>query len=84
MVNFGALSGFLMLHLSVIVHFMWYQKSRDWLWHLLVPLIGFVIIAYVMFNMALAAKVAGIGWLVVGVVALITFKWTRSQATLPA
>lgn len=41
MVNFGALTGFLMLHLSVIVHFMWRQKSTQWAQHLLVPLIGF-------------------------------------------
>jgi amino acid transporter len=84
MVNFGALSGFLMLHLSVIVHFTWRQKSRDWLWHLLVPLTGFAIIGYVLLNMAVQAKVAGIAWLMVGIVALMALRRTSRQATFPA
>jgi len=67
MVNFGALTGFLMLHLSVMVQFMWRQKSKDWLRHLLAPLIGFLIIAYVLLNMASLAKLAGIAWLTVGI-----------------
>jgi amino acid transporter len=84
MVNFGALVGFLMLHLSVIVHFVWRQKSRAWAKHLFVPLIGFVIIAYVLVNMALPAKIAGIAWLAVGIVALIGFRLSGERATLPA
>jgi amino acid transporter len=84
MVNFGALTVFLMLHLSVIVHFIWRQKSRDWLRHLLVPLIGFAIVAYVLLNMALQAKVAGVAWLMVGIVALVAIKRSSRQATLPA
>jgi amino acid transporter len=83
MVNFGALTGFLLLHLSVIVHFMWREKSRDWLRHLLVPLIGFAIIAYVLLNMALQAKIVGISWVVVGVAALIALKLSSRQAALP-
>ena len=81
MVNFGALSGFLMLHLSVIVHFTWRRKSRDWLWHLIVPLVGFAIIGYVLLNLAVQAKVAGIAWLMVGIVALMAL---RRAATFPA
>jgi amino acid transporter len=70
LVSFGALVGFLFLHLSVIVHFMWRQKSRHWPKHLLVPLIGSAITVYVLINMALPAKIAGISWLVIGVVAI--------------
>ncbi len=84
MINFGALTGFLMLHLSVIVHFMWRQRSTQWIKHLLVPLIGFVIIAYVLLNMALPAKIAGIVWLFVGIIALIGLKVSGKRATLPA
>jgi amino acid transporter len=84
MVNFGALSGFLILHLSVIFHFIWRQRSRDWLRHLLVPLIGFAIIAYVLLNMAVDLKIAGIAWLMAGIIMLITLKWTSREATLPA
>jgi amino acid transporter len=82
MVNFGALSGFLMLHLSVIVHFTWRRKSRDWLWHLIVPLVGFAIIGYVLLNLAVQAKVAGIAWLMVGIVALMALRRTSDISGL--
>src|SRR5262249_48563669 len=81
LVNFGALTGFLLLHLTVIVHFIWRQKSKQWLKHLLVPLIGFVVIAYVLLNMALPAKIAGLIWLAIGVVALIGLKLSGRRAT---
>ena len=66
LVNFGALFGFLMLHVAVIVHYALRHKSRDWMRHLLMPLIGSAIIASVLINMATPAKVAGITWLLVG------------------
>jgi amino acid transporter len=72
MVSFGALLGFLILHLSVIMHFIIRQKSRRWIRHLVVPLIGFVIVAYVLLNAGKTAKLAGLGWLGVGAVALLT------------
>ena len=84
MVNFGALVGFLMLHVSVIVHFMWRQKSKDWLRHLLVPLIGFAIIAYVLFNMGILARIAGTAWLTVGAAVLIATKLKGARTVLPA
>jgi amino acid transporter len=83
MVAFGALTGFLLLHLSVIVHFIRRQKSRDWLQHLVVPLIGFAINFYVLINMALEAKIAGLAWLAVGILALIGLKLTGRRVTLP-
>ena len=47
LVNFGALSAFLVLHLAVINHFVRRQGSRDWLRHLVYPLIGFGILLFV-------------------------------------
>jgi amino acid transporter len=82
MVSFGALIGFLTLHLSVIVHFMWRQKSKDWLRHCLVPLVGFAIIAYTLINMAMPAKIAGIIWLMVGVVVLSGLSLTNRHGKL--
>lgn len=81
MLNFGALTTFLMLHLSVIVHFRWMLRSKDWLRHLLVPLIGFTIIAYVLLNMAVQAKVAGVAWLMIGIALLIALKWNTREAS---
>jgi len=71
MVNFGALSGFLLLHVSVIVHFAWRRRSTNWPRHLLAPLIGLAIIAYVLLSMSLQAKIAGGVWLLAGIVALL-------------
>src|SRR5271154_5313274 len=46
-VNFGALTAFVLLHLSVISHYFIKERSRDWLRHLLLPLAGLLIIVYV-------------------------------------
>jgi amino acid transporter len=80
LVNFGALFGFLMLHVAVIVHFLWRCRSHDWLRHLLTPLIGFAIIAYVLSNMATPAKLAGIAWLVMGTGTLLVSRRTHAVA----
>jgi amino acid transporter len=80
MVNFGALTGFLLLHVSVIVHFGRRQRSRSWLRHLLAPAIGFAIVAYVLINMAPQAKIAGGAWLLLGCAALLVA--TRRRARL--
>ena len=84
MVTFGALSGFLLLHVSVIVHFVWRQRSRDWLRHLLVPVIGFAINGYILLNMAVDAKLAGVAWLAIGVLALIGLKLAGRRVKLTA
>jgi amino acid transporter len=66
LVNFGALSAFLLLHVSVVVHFVVRQKSRNWWLHLAVPVIGFAILAYVVYNAQVAAQELGFVWLMVG------------------
>ena len=84
MVSFGALTGFLMLNLSVVAYFMWRKKSKNWVQHLVVPLIAFVTIASVLLNTATTAKIVGLSWLAVGAVVLIGLKLRHKQATLPA
>jgi amino acid transporter len=68
LVCFGALIGFLLLHASVIGHFLWRQKSRRWGRHLLVPLVGGAITVYVLVNMAHNALIAGVIWLALGAI----------------
>jgi amino acid transporter len=65
-VNFGALSGFVLLHLSVIHHFLIRQRSRAWLPHLVFPLLGLLIILYVLYEMDPAAKILGACWIGIG------------------
>jgi amino acid transporter len=67
-VNFGALSGFLLLHLSVINHYFIRQRSGAWLRHVIFPLAGFLVIAYVLYEMDSAAKIMGACWLAIGVI----------------
>jgi hypothetical protein len=83
LVSFGALLGFLILQVSVIAHFMWREKSRNWLLHFVVPAIGFTIIAYVLINAETNAKIAGACWLVVGAMLFLTLKRLNRPTTLP-
>jgi amino acid transporter len=65
-VNFGALSGFLFLHLSVLAYFGMKRRSTAWLRHWLVPTCGIIVVLAVFSGMsALAAKV-GCAWSIVG------------------
>ena len=67
-VNFGALSGFLLLHLSVLVRFAIRGRSTRIGAHWLVPIAGMLVVAAVFSGMsALAAKVGGT-WLAAGLV----------------
>jgi len=83
MVSFGALIGFLLLHLSVMAHFLWRQKSRDWFRHLVVPLIGLSIVGYVLINAQANAVKYGLAWMAAGIVVLLWFHFTGKSATLP-
>jgi amino acid transporter len=68
LVNFGALFGFCLLHVSVVWYYVVRQKSKNYLLHLVVPTLGFLIIGYVLFNADALAKIGGLVWLVVGAV----------------
>lgn len=83
LVNFGALFGFMLLHASVVVHYIARKKSKNYLLHLVVPVIGFLIIGYVLLNANDAAKIGGIVWLVVGLGVYLYYRWSgRKTPTL--
>ncbi|QWZ09259.1 APC family permease [Nocardioides panacis] len=67
LVNFGALTAFLALNVSVVWHYVVRNGSRDWLRHVVSPVIGFAILTYVLFNAQLEAKYLGLVWLALGV-----------------
>jgi len=71
LVNFGALTAFLALHVSVVVHYVVRNGSRAWWTHLFAPVIGFAILAYVLINAQLQAKWLGLIWFGLGVVMLL-------------
>ena len=82
-VNFGALSSFVLLHLSVIHHYFMRHKSGAWLQHLVFPLVGMAILLYVLFEMDRLAKLVGAAWLGIGVVYLLLLTFViRKPAAL--
>lgn len=82
LVNFGALTAFLFLHLSVINYFLRKLKSKDYLNHLLYPLIGLVIISYVWYSLDAASKQFGFIWMGIGIVYMIYLKLTKKDASI--
>ncbi|MEV0969275.1 APC family permease [Microtetraspora glauca] len=83
LINFGAMTAFLALHVSVVVHYVVRQRSRDWWRHLIAPAIGFLILLYVVINAKVAAQAVGLTWLALGVLILITFILIGRRPTLP-
>jgi amino acid transporter len=82
-VNFGALAGFVLLHLSVINHYFLRKRSGDWFRHLLFPLIGMLIIIYVLYEMDRAAKFLGLSWIALGVLYyLVLTLWVKRPVVL--
>lgn len=82
-VNFGALTGFLVLHVSVINHYIIRQKSKQYVRHLILPLIGFLVIGYVIKGMDMTAIKLGVTWIIIGAVYLLVitkvFKQTATS-----
>ncbi|MGI6766019.1 MAG: APC family permease [Lentihominibacter sp.] len=67
-INFGGLSAFIILNFTVIYYF-WFKKKTGKVWkHLILPGIGFLIIAYIWTSLSWYALTLGIIWLCIGVV----------------
>ena len=68
LVNFGALFGFCLLHISVFWYYIVKKRSRNWLLHGVVPVLGLLIIGYVLLNADAAAKIGDLVWLAIGAI----------------
>ncbi|MGP3928729.1 APC family permease [Nonomuraea sp. KM88] len=83
LVNFGAMTAFLVLHVSVVVHYVIRQRSTNWWAHLVAPVIGFAVLVAVVYNQNVAAQWVGGVWLAIGLAVLgITYLIGR-KPTLP-
>jgi amino acid transporter len=82
LVNFGALTAFLLLHLSVIVHYVIRKGSRDYLRHLVVPVCGLVILGYVVFKARDEAQIVGLIWLGIGIIVVVVLMATGRTPSL--
>lgn len=67
LVSLGALSGFAMLHISVIVHFK-NSPQRSWFFHRMAPFLGLLVVFAVLTGMHEAAIWTGVVWLSLGIV----------------
>ncbi len=74
LVNFGALTSFLLLHVSVVSYFVVRRRSTNILVHWIAPVLGFLIIGFVLWNAEPAAKIGGLVWLAIGVVVLAYYQ----------
>jgi amino acid transporter len=83
LVNFGAMTAFLVLHVSVVVHYVVRQGSRDWWRHMIAPLIGFAILTYVVINAKVTAQRLGFLWLAIGAVLLVGLLIAGRRPELP-
>jgi hypothetical protein len=83
-VNFGALSGFVLLHVSVIAEFGFKGRSRQLFAHWLAPLAGIVVVGAVFSGMSALATQVGLGWLAIGVVyGLVLHARHRDELSTP-
>ena len=83
LVNFGALSGFMLLHLTVINYYWRRQKSGQIVRHLLCPVVGFIIVAAIMYNMGVDAQKLGLIWIALGLVYLFFLHKFGASTALP-
>lgn len=83
LVNFGALSGFMLLHLTVINYYWRRQRSGQIVRHLLCPVVGFIIVAAIMYNMGVDAQKLGLIWIALGLVYLFFLNKLGAGTALP-
>jgi amino acid transporter len=84
LVNFGALTAFLVLHASVVFHHLVRQGSRNYWRHLVAPTLGFLILFYVVINADVAAQELGFVWLGIGAAVLVFLLATGRRPDLSA
>lgn len=68
----------------MISHFTVRHGSRNYWSHLVAPVIGFAILAYVVVNAQVAAQTLGFVWLAIGVAVLVFLLVTGRRADLSA
>ena len=71
MINFGAMTAFLLLHISVVVYYMFRRRSRNWFAHLVMPVTGAIILGFVIWNANVAAQRLGFVWIGLGLLVLL-------------
>ncbi|GIL25243.1 APC family permease [Actinocatenispora comari] len=74
LVTFGALTAYILLHVSVFVHLGVRGRSRNVFLHWVSPVIGTAVLGYALWNANTNAKVVGVCWLAVGAAIGLSFR----------
>lgn len=82
LINFGALTAFLALHVSVVIHYMIRNRSGNVGAHLLMPAVGATILGLVVWNANVAAQRLGVVWIGLGVLVLVGLYLTGRRPVL--
>ena len=81
MVSFGALLGFVMVNLSVIMYFR-KTAERSWWTHIVAPTLGALVTGFVLLNSNVHAKIAGLCWLGLGLGYYLTLRFLGRSVAL--
>jgi ABC-type antimicrobial peptide transport system permease subunit len=77
--NFGALSAFMLVNVSLIGYF-WFKKgSRNILSHMVLPLVGLAIIVALMSSMRIATLQMGVTWLALGLLYFLVMRFALGR-----
>ncbi|GHJ49080.1 porin [Catellatospora sp. TT07R-123] len=71
MVNFGAMFAWLLLHTSVIWHYVVRNGSKNYFLHLVVPIAGIALLVAVLINMKVYTQIWGSIWVLLGLIVLV-------------
>ncbi len=66
LVVFGALTAYMLLHVSVFVHLGLNSSTRNTARHLISPVLGVAVLGYALWNSDIHAKTLGVCWIAVG------------------
>ncbi|MFC3978611.1 MULTISPECIES: APC family permease [Streptosporangium] len=83
LINMGALVAFVVLHVSVIVHYVVRMRSAAFWSHLVVPLVGMAILIFVVINANVMAQTVGLLWLALGALVLAALYAMGRRPSLP-
>jgi amino acid transporter len=84
LVNFGALTAFAILNVAVIWYYIGKQHSRRWFVHLVCPVLGLVVLVFVLVNARSSAQIVGLAWLAIGVVLGVVLRRRGIDTTIAA
>jgi len=78
LLNFGAFIGFMGVNLSALTRY-WIRATDRRVTNLVPPILGFLICLYLWLSLSMFAKIAGVAWLLVGLIAYS--KWHAAHRT---